>query len=75
MDRETLKKGLALTEKIDDCKSLHQALCYAEAVNISVFSADDNIRHTYSVPEELIPEILSDIEGCLSDLQKSFREL
>lgn len=30
---------------------------------------------TYLVPKELIPEILSDIEGCLSDLQKSFREL
>lgn len=32
-------------------------------------------KDTYLVPKELIPEILSDIEGCLSDLHKSFREL
>ena len=75
MDRETLDKGLILRDKIDDCKGLHQALCYADTVNMSVFSADDNIWHTYPVPKELIPEILSDIESCLSDLQKSFREL
>lgn len=75
MDRETLEKGLNLTEKIDDCKSLYQALCHSDTVNISVFGTDDNIWHTYSVPKELIPEILSDTEGCLSNLQKSFREL
>ena len=33
------------------------------------------LTYLYSAPKELIPEILSDIESCLSDLQKSFREL
>ena len=78
MDRETLEKGLALKKKIDQCAALHDAFCDAlggAAAHISVFSEKENRMKGYLIPEELIPEILSDIEGCLSDLQKSFREL
>lgn len=79
MDKETLKKGLVLNAKIDQCVELHDILCDAfgdkKRVFISIHSEELNRMRDFPVPEELIPEILSDVEGCLSDLQKSFREL
>lgn len=79
MDRETLKKGLVLKTKIDQCAELHDILCDAlgdkKKVFISIYSEELNRLRYFLVPEELVSDIVRDVEAHLTIFQKKFREL
>ena len=79
MDRETLKKGLVLKSKIDQCAELHDILCDASGdrkeVFISIHSEELNRMRDFLVPRELVLDIISVVEKHLTIFQKKFREL
>lgn len=79
MERETLEKGLILRDKIDLCAALHGELCDAKGdhrdVFLSFIPAEGRHRVDYALPEELVSEILSAVEGLITIWQKEFRKL